>query len=250
MSKQSDLVTVSQGAAGDPLFIDTANNRVGIGTSSPSALLDIQGSDATFEINTTSGVINVFKGQFAGAERASLVVNGSGEVVESYGVSGNSYYKRLVLNGTERMRIDSAGRVTMPYQPAFSAYGLNNPATSGYVTTLPAYLLFGSTPVNNGNHYNTSNGRFTAPVAGLYYFSFSILVDDNANSGSVTFVDLYVNGVFAGFRAYDQNPGSRYQQTSQSAVLYMNAGDYANCYGQAGYIHTGGESAFTGFLIG
>jgi hypothetical protein len=39
MSKQSDLVSVSQGASGDPLFIDTANNRVGVGTSSPVAAL-------------------------------------------------------------------------------------------------------------------------------------------------------------------------------------------------------------------
>jgi hypothetical protein len=35
MSKQSDLISVSQGAAGDPLFIDTVNDRVGVGTSSP-----------------------------------------------------------------------------------------------------------------------------------------------------------------------------------------------------------------------
>jgi hypothetical protein len=37
MSKQSDLISVSQGAAGDPLFIDTVNDRIGIGTSSPLA---------------------------------------------------------------------------------------------------------------------------------------------------------------------------------------------------------------------
>jgi hypothetical protein len=44
MSKQSDLISVSQGAAGDPLFIDTANNRVGVGTSSPLTPLHVVGA--------------------------------------------------------------------------------------------------------------------------------------------------------------------------------------------------------------
>ena len=48
MSKQSDLISVSQGAAGDPLFIDTANNRVGVGTSSPSFKLSVKQSAQTF----------------------------------------------------------------------------------------------------------------------------------------------------------------------------------------------------------
>jgi len=52
MSKQSDLISVSQGAAGDPLSIDTANNRVGVGTSSPDSSLHVE-DDGAFPITLT-----------------------------------------------------------------------------------------------------------------------------------------------------------------------------------------------------
>ena len=44
MSKQSDLVSVSQGSGGDPLYVDTTNDRVGIKTTSPKTELTVNGS--------------------------------------------------------------------------------------------------------------------------------------------------------------------------------------------------------------
>jgi hypothetical protein len=146
--------------------------------------------------------------------------------------------------------VDASGRVTMPNQPAFAARQLSNASTDSYVTGLPADLVFSNVAFNNGGHYNSSNGRFTAPVSGMYYFAWNILVDDNASSGSVTAVRLHINGSSSGFSAYDQNPGSRYQMMSQSCVLYMNAGDFATCVGAGGFVHNGSETAFTGFLLG
>jgi hypothetical protein len=60
MSKQSDLISVSQGAAGDPLFIDTANNRVGVGTTTVDSLLHLQKFDATaYSAAATDGQVGV-----------------------------------------------------------------------------------------------------------------------------------------------------------------------------------------------
>jgi hypothetical protein len=60
---------------------------------------------------------------------------------------------------------DVNGRVTLPYLPGFYAYGIG----SGTFAS-SSYMIFPSVRWNRGNHYNITNGRFTAPVAGKYIF--------------------------------------------------------------------------------
>jgi hypothetical protein len=64
------------------------------------------------------------------------------------------------------MRFTQAGIITKPYQPSFLAYGMGN-------TTLGSYVIYPTTQFNKGSHYNACTGVFTAPVAGVYYFSWS-----------------------------------------------------------------------------
>lgn len=70
--------------------------------------------------------------------------------------------------GTSAMTIDTNGVVTTPARPAFSAY-----RDSSTVEALTGTLVFNGTRSNVGNHYNTSTGKFTAPIAGLYQFNFA-----------------------------------------------------------------------------
>ena len=73
----------------------------------------------------------------------------------------------FATNGTSRMEISADGQVTKSSQPSFAAYrnvdgyGLNN-----------QIFPFNTTRYNIGGHFNTSNYRFTAPVAGRYLFNF------------------------------------------------------------------------------
>ena len=85
----------------------------------------------------------------------------------------NGDYFRFDTSGTERLRINSSGHVTKPYQPMLSMT-VNSSIQSGN------YLIHNSVITNNGNHYNTGNGRFTCPVAGFYYASIMIM-SNNSN---------------------------------------------------------------------
>ena len=70
-------------------------------------------------------------------------------------------------NGTTAATIDSSGRILQPAKPAFHAR-LTSGSTEGKTGT----LVFNSEDFDIGGNYDTSNGRFTAPVSGIYYFAF------------------------------------------------------------------------------
>lgn len=145
----------------------------------------------------------------------------------------------------EKMRIDSSGRITMPYQPTFDAAITTSNGTSGDI-------VFGKTYVNVGGHYSTSNGRFTAPIAGYYEFA-TTAIKNNINS-TVTRMYLKVNGS----QIYD-NRHLRLDLNQPYGdngfmfwTVYLNAGDYVNVTCGAGSVYNGSSeyTLFRGKLLG
>jgi hypothetical protein len=210
---------------------------------------DFETTSLHYYINNASSTIGAYTGiQFAvgnnGDAAISAIRTGDGESALTFGTRGSG------VRG-ERMRINSSGHVTKPYHPAFAARGLSNASTSNYVTGLATPLVFSTVGVNTGSFYNNANGRFTAPVAGVYYFSWNLLIDDSQTTGTVNYAQIYVNGASAGYLCYSQTMvGGYYTPMSQSCVLSLSANDYVNIQGLGGFIHVGSESAFTGHLIG
>jgi len=77
-----------------------------------------------------------------------------------------------------RMTINDTGQITTPYQPSFYATansGGTVSMTSTHVLTNWRLSTSGRT-YDIGSNFNTSNGRFTAPITGKYLFTGSILL--------------------------------------------------------------------------
>lgn len=114
------------------------------------------------------------------------------------------------------MGIDNAGRVTMPNQPSFTGTFVG--------TTNGSTVVFNSVGHNDGNMYNTSTGRFTAPVSGKYLYQAVLL----KASGSSTRLDVVINGGtnhnIGQEKAYSTTAG--YDQLIVNCVYKLSAGDW------------------------
>ena len=69
-------------------------------------------------------------------------------------------------NGTSAATIDTSGRLGHSVHSSFIAHTPNNGSVN-------AILVFTQTIENIGSNYDTSTGLYTAPIKGLYTFSFS-----------------------------------------------------------------------------
>jgi len=135
----------------------------------------------------------------------------------------------------ERMRIDSAGRVTMPYQPSAMVKLNSDYSQCGQYDTVgplgdlagaAANIKYETKVYDVGNNYSTSTGRFTCPVAGRYLVTANSNIN-MSNATGVTFHELYKNGAVY-IRAYDAfgYTSNTWFQNSITAVVNCNVDDY------------------------
>ena len=218
---------IDDNATSTAITIDALEN-VGIGTSSPAALLDLKHNSASTHLRLTE--------------------NTSGNW-SAFGVD-TSDNLRMYVNNSERMRIDANGAVTMPHQPAFLARPVsnqNNIAVGSHID-----VVFG-TEVFDQNSDFTSN-TFTAPVAGRYQLNFSLRLQEMDSAASYIMCKIVTsNRDYESIFDPDFGQDAQYWNPSLGVLADMDANDTARVTFFQGVgaaqtdIHT--QSHFSGYLV-
>ena len=209
MGKSKDLATLKDSGLSIDGTLTTTSTGTNLTSNSYNVVKiqtdkDDNGSNDDAILQFTTGSSNTVKGELRYDESESMFEIGHGD-------------------NQGHIRIDNAGRVTKPNQVGFFARRTSHVTSSGDI-------IFTDVEFNRGSHYNASNGRFTAPVDGVYLFTFACLLY-NMNSSSL--VTLNVNGSAYGgmssFGTYGTFTGT-YAGQSASAVAELNANDYVTIY--------------------
>ena len=179
--------------------------------------------------------------------------------VKHNGTSGDKH-SRLELYANDgyasrnSLIVNPEGEITKPYQPSFRA-GLSGNTT----VNTNAYIVFNDTGStwhhNTGNHYSTSNGRFTAPVDGVYQFNICVIFGPFSGTNNVFMGDaflIYVNGGNAGYsgrRGYyiSGDSGNNYYTDHMSVNLKLSATDYVQVRNGAPFTAIHGNTYYTWF---
>ncbi len=168
----------------DLKFIGGATPQLGIGTLTPNRKFVVYGNNASgAEISLTNTDMT--------ADKRTL----------NFYMSGDKANMRVLNDagtaGTNAIEFTSEGYVTKPNHPMSSAGSGTTPSAATQEVTNMSVI------VNNGNHYNASNGRFTCPVAGIYEVNAHML---SAYAAAYNWIAIFKNG--SPFQNMHWNPDS------------------------------------------
>jgi hypothetical protein len=262
------------------LFVDSANNRVGVGTVLPDGALHVH--------TGTAGTVS------ASVQADELVLEGSTETgmtiispddqsarirftspSTNTDVGGASIFYRQNINkmsigtevaggvlaiksgaGTEAITIDSTGAVTMPYQPAFSVNNAPTPQANIAINTVVTITWAGERFDQNAD-FDLGANSFTAPVTGKYQFNVVIRLDNvdiDADYYIISIVTSNVEYKYIFDPVFVSDPA--YFTVNLSVLADLDASDtaYTTIYQGGGAAQTDitGDASytyFTGYLV-
>ena len=163
-------------------------------------------------------------------------------------------------SGSSALTIDSSGRVLTPARPSFFVSH-----DSSSLAGLTGTVNFNTVHSNTGSHFDITNDRFVAPVAGFYHFSFTGLGAGSSSgavvaAGAACRVEIQRSTdsgssytPFAHSYGYSASSNS-YPNMACSGAIELTAGDYVIVNVTAGYIYVSTnekyDPRFSGFLVG
>jgi hypothetical protein len=215
-------------AAASIMYLDATNKRVGIGTTSPTALLHVVGTSVM--LHQYSGSPNTFAwGQYDTSGNASINNLANANLL-------------FATNNTERMRITSGGDVGIGTTSPATALQVNGTARATRINSTGGVVDFDAATGNNfisvssGNMSIANNGTVnvyvsgsgnvgigtTSPVTNLHIVrstNVGLRLNATANNGSAE-LDLLSNGTQNAFVDYGPNQ-LRFRSTNSdmSAII-------------------------------
>ena len=280
----SSGIVVSAGSTSAPSISPSGDSNTGIFFPSADTVCIGEGGSEALRVDS-SGRIGLNSNLSGAAAYNRLVVNSpdascwislqsanTGSTINSDGIDiglngsnqGHFWLREnadllIATNNTERLRIDSSGRVTMPYQPAFMVRG--DESGSKAENTKFAFTSSGGDAKVNfdrlGN-WSNANDRFTAPVAGIYNFYFGLYRQSATSTifsvaPRVNNSQLSIGDTFIFFTAATGESGNTDDGMYGSFTLNLAANDYVELFMRGGaqtITIYGGHSFFGGHLIG
>ena len=228
----------TNGVTATPGLAITSDSKVGIATSAPQEALHVNGNirlggpsgtdaNSDVHIKSTSQILvhaaesdtdsqYCFLGLSAGAS-ANL-----GQITVGGGATAGNKYIRFTTSNSEASRIDASGYWKHSKMPRFMAQ-FNVSADTPSDIGLSTPIVFNLTHENIGSCYSTSTGKFTAPVDGVYVFSFNVYINGSATStvsdsaGNTHTIDGYRQ--LALMMESPSNPTLTFQPMDQSFLL-------------------------------
>nr|BAR34253.1 hypothetical protein [uncultured Mediterranean phage uvMED] len=209
---------------------------IGINNTSPAKNLHVTSSGvATLRIETTDSrgqAWDLLSTNGAGSNTGTLSFRDeSGSAYLEFGANGGSP-ELTVRNGgaNDLLVVDNNGNVNKP-RNAFAIIHTNS-GDAGVANNKikDAYAVFTGVHLNQGSHYNTSNGRFTCPVAGVYGVAFSSnLHMSNMSVGNSINIQTRKNGSIQLYN-YNTVVTTIWQQMTFTNYVNCNANDYLQIY--------------------
>ena len=238
-----------------------SDGKVGIGTTAPDTKLNV------FETSAAEPIAH-----FQSDDDVSVRVNGQGG--ESYmeiqnddtglgntwkvGLNDNTklsiqYGTQGTMNSnTEAIKISTDGYVYKPKLPYFFVTGDTTVVSTGSFAEVT--VDFDTENFDNGNNFDLSTDKFTAPVKGIYFFSWNIEHGSGQNMGGGLdhFEPCYLttsDGSTADPYMSSYHETSKTNSYSMSAIIELNSGEQAWILSTALDDFEIVNSEFSGYLI-
>ena len=251
--------------------IDSSGN-IGINESAPDTKLHISHSNATEDVikleatpvTAATGersriIFNVTQSNGQAAKLghiASHTLNGWGGELAFHTKPANSTPNNAT---NEVMRLHANGEVSKPYHPSFSAH--KGGGAIQIADNASADIVFADEKFDNGSNYNTSNGRFTAPVAGKYFFGIQLYLGFSITAIRVMHSVFKKNGSVSQqcdlCGGTNSDGGTHFHPTAvASCMVELAANDYftfnigTHGFSGSGNTYLYAQSRFFGYLIG